>query len=238
MKVVGVIASPHEEGNGALLTREALRAAREAGAEVSEVFLPRCRIEFCKACGTCLRAGSCPIADDYEQVRGLLEEAQGVILSTPAYAEQPNARLKNLLDRLGQLAFLTSFFGGKYLAGIVTASRSPKGALKQVMALARGSVFQRARVSGSLGVALGGRHVRDMPEALEKARALGRRMVEDIRRGRSYPLQNLGTRVMNGILMRPLMARSITDNRNAMPAVHAELVRKGYLRPAAEEIAS
>jgi multimeric flavodoxin WrbA len=233
MKIVGVIASPHEEGNGATLVREALRAAAEAGAEVGEVFLARNSIEFCRACGTCLRTGACAIQDDFQEVRDRLASADGVILSTPAYAAAPSARLKNLFDRLGQLAFLTSFFGGKYMAAIVTASRSTKPAMKQLKGAAGGSIFRRTRFSGGLEVSLKGRHVRDIPEAISKARELGARLARDIASQRPYVLQNLRTRVVNSLITRPLLRRAVVDNReNGFQGAYAELVRKGWLEPA------
>jgi hypothetical protein len=165
-------------------------------------------------------------------VKTLLQEADGIILSTPTYAAAPSARIKNLLDRLGQLAFLTSFLGGKYLAAIVTAgSFGHKAAAAQLTAAARGSVFQRARVSGSLAVTLRGRKVQDIPEALERARKLGLRIVEDIRCRRGYPLQGLGQRILNRLLLRPMMGRVITDRREKeLRAVYANLVGRGLLQ--------
>jgi len=231
MKVVGVIGSPHRDGNGATLVREALGAAAEAGAQVAEVLLAEQHIEFCRACGTCLRTGACPIPDDFQRVRDLLREADGIILSTPTYGAAPGARIKNLLDRLGQLAFLTSFLGGKYLAAVVTAgSFGHKATAAQLTAAARGSVFQRARVSGSLAVALRGRQVRDVPGALEGARRLGRRLAEDIRRRRAYPLQALAVRLLNRLLLRPMMSQAIARNREkGLQAVYANLAERGLL---------
>jgi multimeric flavodoxin WrbA len=232
MKVVGVIGSPHRDGNGATLVREALGAARAAGAEVAEVFLPDQRIESCRACGTCLRTGACPIPDDFQRVKDLLREADGIILSTPTYGAAPGARIKNLMDRLGQLAFLTSFLGQKYLAAIVTAgSFGHKATVAQLTAAARGSVFQRARVSGTLAVTLRGRQAGEVPGALGRARRLGRALAEDIRRRRAYPLQGLGVRLMNRLLMRPMMGQAIARNREqGLQAVYANLVERGLLR--------
>jgi multimeric flavodoxin WrbA len=232
MKVVGVIGSPHRDGNGATLVREALGAAGAAGAEVAEVFLPEQRIEFCRACGTCLRTGACPIPDDFQRVKDLLREADGIILSTPTYGAAPSARIKNLLDRLGQLAFLTSFFGGKYVASIVTAgSFGHKATAAQLTALAGAGVFQRGLVSGTLAVTLRGRQVHEVPGALDRARRLGRRLAEDIRRRHAYPLQGLGARLVNCLLIRPMMGQAIAGNReNGLQAVYANLVERGLLR--------
>jgi multimeric flavodoxin WrbA len=234
MKVVGIISSPHEEGASATLVREALTAAQEAGAEVREIFLARMSIEFCRACGACLSSGRCPIQDDFERVKSDLAEADGVILSSPTYGAAVSARVKNLFDRLGQFAFLTSFFGGKYVAAIATAgSFGNKATLEQLTSLPRGGVFQRARVSCTLAVNLHGQRVQDLPDARQKAEALGRRLAEDIRRGRRYPLQGLRNRIFNSLLMRPMLGRGIRDHRDkGLRAVYAELVRKGLLQPA------
>lgn len=235
MKVVGIISSPHADGASATLVRRALAAAREAGAEVQEVFLPALSIEFCRACGACLASGRCPIRDDFEPVKLALAEADGVILSSPTYGAAVCARLKNLYDRLGQFAFLTSFFGGKYVAAIATSgSFGHKEAAAQLTGLARNGVFQRARVSGVLAVTLHGKPVKELPEAQEKAARLGRRLADDIRQARRYPLQGLGSRLLSSLLMRPMLGRGIRDNRDrGLRAVYAELVRKGLLAPAA-----
>jgi hypothetical protein len=85
MKVVGIISSPHAEGNGATLVREALQGAKEAGALVLEVFLPKYRIEYCRDCRACMSTGRCAVQDDFQELRQLLCEADGIILSTPTY---------------------------------------------------------------------------------------------------------------------------------------------------------
>src|SRR5271169_6344029 len=153
MKIVGVIASPHADGSGAALVRKALEGAREAGAATSEVLLSDYRIEFCRDCRACMKSGRCCIEDDFQKVRALLVEADGIILSSPTYAASMNARIKNLFDRLGQYAFLTSTLGGKYVVGIATAgSFGAKKVARQLASVVQKSVFRRGYVSGTLGV--------------------------------------------------------------------------------------
>jgi multimeric flavodoxin WrbA len=126
MKVIGIISSPHAKGNGTTLVREALCGAEEAGASIKEVFLPNYRIEFCRDCGGCISSGRCTIQDDFQEVRELFLEADGIILSSPACGIGACARMKNLFDRLGRYAFLTSTFGGKYVVGIATPGRGAR----------------------------------------------------------------------------------------------------------------
>lgn len=230
MKVIGIISSPHFRGNGATLVREALGGAEEAGASVQEVFLPSYRIEYCRDCRACMSTGQCAMKDDFQELRELLREADGIILSSPTYGAGVCARMKNLFDRLGQYAFLTSTFGGKYVAGLATASSF--GAAKaagQLAASIRDSVFRRAYVSGTLGVHLRGQSVSVMPKALLKAHMLGRKIASDIRGGRRFPLQNLFGRLPNVLFLRPLIKQAILSNREAMKGVYEELVRNGIV---------
>jgi multimeric flavodoxin WrbA len=234
MKVIGIISSPHAEGNSATLVREALKGAEEAGASIQEVFLPDLRIEYCRDCRGCTNTGRCVLKDDFPALRDQLSEADGIILSSPTYASAACARMKNLGDRLGQFAWLTSTFGGKYLAGISTASSfgADKTAAQLVAGL-RDGVFRRAYVSGTLGVALRGRKVSAMPQALSKAHTLGARVANDIRAGRRYPLQNLAGRLPNALLMRPMIRQAIVNNKEMMKGVYEELVRTGVVADSA-----
>jgi multimeric flavodoxin WrbA len=233
MKVIGVISSPHAEGNGATLVREALRGAEESGASVQAVFLPDYRIEYCRDCRACIRSGSCVVQDDFQELRRLLCEADGIILSTPTYASAACARMKSLLDRLGQYAWLTSTFAGKHVAGIATASSFGAAKVaKQLAGSLRDGVFGRAYVSGTLAVHLKGRHVRDLPQEIAKARALGRRVASDVRDGRRYPFQNLMGRLPNALFLRPMLKRAILQNKEAMAGVYGELVRAGVVQEA------
>jgi multimeric flavodoxin WrbA len=233
MKVIGIIASPHRDGSGAALVREALAGAREAGAEVQEVFLPDLRIEYCRDCRTCTGTGRCAVKDDFQELRGQMREADGIILCSPTYGPGMAARMKNLVDRLGQFAFLTSEMGGKYVAGISTAgSFGAKKVAAGLAASVRDSVFRRSRVSGTLAVHLRGRHASAMPTVLAKARGLGGRMARDIRGGRRYPLQNLAGRLPIALFLRPMLKAAIVANRQVLGGVYEELVRTGVVAAA------
>ncbi len=230
MKVIGIISSPHAKGNSATLVREALRGAEEEGASTQEVFLPDYRIEYCRDCRACVTSGRCAVQDDFPKVRMMMIEADGIVLSSPTYGAGPAARLKNLLDRLGQFAFLTSTFGGKYVVGLSTASSF--GAAKVARQLAadiRDSVFRRGYVSGTLAVHLRGKQASAMPQALQKARALGRKMASDIRNGRHFPFQNLFGRIPTSLFLRPILKQAIVKNKAMMNGVYQELVRSGIV---------
>ncbi len=233
MKVIGVAASANENGNSATLLREALRGAREAGAETKEVSLPRLRIEYCRGCLSCMREGRCFQQDDMPALREQLREADGIILGTPTYGGAPCARMKNLVDRLGLYEYMTSdVFGSKYIVTIATAkSFGAKAAAGYLAATAQGGVFGRARVTGRLAAILrGGKSAAGIPAQMRKARRLGEKMVRDFDRRRTYPWQRLIPRLLNGLLMKPLIQKGIAANSDgSMRGVYASLHSRGLL---------
>ena len=233
MKITALLSSPSRNGNTAVLARAALEAAAEAGAETEEIYLPDYRIEYCRGCMRCMAMGSCAIDDDAMGLREKLYTSDGIILESPSYGVQPNARFRNFYtDRIGMFSVYTSSFQGKYFAGISTAGGigAPKVA-RQLAENHAAGFFGRAYSSGHLGVHRGTGRVEEVSGAVERARELGRRLADDIRRGRTYPLQLLGKRLLTRFVIRRVIRRNIERNKNGMlRAVHESLRDRGLIR--------
>jgi multimeric flavodoxin WrbA len=233
IKVIGVMSSARLNGNTATLVREALKGAEEEGALVSEIALADCHLSFCRGCLTCMVEGRCPVDDDFEAVKALLQGADGIVLGSPTYGGAPNAIMKNLMDRLGLLErFTSATFGGKYVVGMSTArsAGAAKKVAKDLAGLLTNGVFERGYVTGFLGVSSGVNGVENDPEALRKAQALGRKLARDIRSGRRYPLQNPIGRLVNSFIMKPNFSRAILDNRRGpVKGVYENLRQRGIL---------
>ena len=200
------------------------------------MFLPQYRIEHCNGCGACLAAGRCPITDDFEAVKAILREADGIILSSPTYGGAPCARIKALFDRLGQLAFLSSFVGGKYVAAIATAggfgaasTARQLGGDQRGFGAAAGTALGDARPSCCTAGTCPGCRRRSREREGSAAASPG-----TSRRRRRYPLQSLGARAFYRLLLAPAISKYVQAQREgALKGVYTELVRKGLLRPAA-----
>jgi multimeric flavodoxin WrbA len=234
VKIVGVIGSPSREGNTAALVRQALGAARAGGADVEEIFLPEHNLRFCQGCSRCLVEGRCHLPDDFEEIRTKVYAADGLVLGSPTYGGGPSAVMKNFFDRLGLYTVFTSSLAGKHVVGISTASafgaKEVARKLTEIVQGPFGALFARAYVTGSLGVTRGGKPIEQRPEALAKARRLGDRLVEDIRRGRRHPFQNLYGRAMAAFILRGAFERSIKEYRGReMKAVYESLVSRGLI---------
>lgn len=226
IKIVGIISSPRINGSTALLVREALRGAEEAGAETVEIFLTKYSIEFCKGCSRCMAEGECVISDDLAALRNELASADGIILASPNYANSYNAIMKQFLERLGLFEFLTSnLFGEKHVAAISTAGGSgAKKVAKGLTCLPRDGIFKRGYVSGRLGVNLNGRPITQRPDAIAKARNLGKVIALDIRKGRKYPLQNIFSRLLINLFVKPNFIKLVVNAKeNQMKAVYENL---------------
>ena len=102
-KVVAIFGSPRRKGNTATLLREAIRGARESGAVVEEVVLRDHKISPCLEIYGCKEAGECAIKDDFQKVRDLILEAQGLILASPIFFYSVSAHTKILMDRFQSL---------------------------------------------------------------------------------------------------------------------------------------
>ena len=102
-KVVAIFGSPRRKGNTATLLREAIRGARDSGAVVEEVVLRDQKISPCLEIYGCKKAGECAIKDDFQKIRDLILEAQGLILASPIFFYSVSAHTKILMDRFQSL---------------------------------------------------------------------------------------------------------------------------------------
>jgi multimeric flavodoxin WrbA len=99
MKVLGILGSPRVGGNSDILLEEALKGARDAGAEVEKIILSQQKISGCFDCGKCNEAGVCAIKDDMPEIHRKILEADTIIHSVPVYFWSMTAQMKAYLDR-------------------------------------------------------------------------------------------------------------------------------------------
>nr|WP_320161369.1 flavodoxin family protein [uncultured Methanoregula sp.] len=102
MNVIGIIASPHKEGNTAWTVNQILEGAKEQGAETRSWNFSDLDIQPCRGCLCCHKEGSpgCVINDDMQELYGAMEHADALILGSPVYMGQMSAQAKIFTDRL------------------------------------------------------------------------------------------------------------------------------------------
>ena len=233
IKVVGVISSARFNGNTATLVREALKGAEDEGATVTEIFLPKYKLASCTGCLKCTAQGKCPLPDDFEEIRKLIYEADGIILGSPTYAMEYNSIMKCFFERLGPYTLYTSLLGGKYGAGISTAyGNTAKKVAKNLTDIFKFGIFQRSYVSGFLGVNTIikegiEKRVDEKPDNLKKANMLGRKITNDIKSNNKYLFQNLIMRLLISLKLKPIFKRNVLRNKEAKQrAIYNSLLQR------------
>jgi multimeric flavodoxin WrbA len=111
IKILGLVGSPHINGNTTKLVSAILDGAAENGAEKVIYNLTSLNIKGCDACGRCQETGSCPIDDDMQEIYQEIQTADIVVLGSPVYMWQMTAQTKLLIDRL--TAFLEPNFSSR-----------------------------------------------------------------------------------------------------------------------------
>ncbi len=99
VKIIAFNGSPRKGGNTELLLTEALRGAREQGAEVTVYDLNALDLSPCQHCGGCDDTGECIIQDDMQAVHRDIRTADRIILASPIFFFGLSAQAKIMIDR-------------------------------------------------------------------------------------------------------------------------------------------
>lgn len=97
--IVALYGSPRKNGNSTALLKQAVAGAREAGAEVDEVFLRDYKISPCLEIYNCIKTGECAIRDDFPEILNKLERSDGIMLASPIFFYTVSAHTKIFMDR-------------------------------------------------------------------------------------------------------------------------------------------
>ncbi len=92
--------SPREKGNSATLAAQVFAGAKEAGAQVEDVYLHGMDIRPCDACDFCQEGDvGCVVKDDMQSLYPKLEQADAIVIASPIYWFTISAQMKLCIDR-------------------------------------------------------------------------------------------------------------------------------------------
>jgi multimeric flavodoxin WrbA len=106
MKILGISAGTRD-GNNDSMCKEALKGAKEAGAEIEFIRLLDLDIKHCTGCIVCVKTlmsgqgGLCSLKDDFDWLRDRILDADGVIFSVPIFEKGALGVFRTVLDRFG-----------------------------------------------------------------------------------------------------------------------------------------
>jgi multimeric flavodoxin WrbA len=165
-KILVFMGSPRKNGNSALLAKEAIAGAKEAGAKVESFYLHGMKIQPCTACDGCRRKKQkdCILKDDMTPLYSKLRQAEAIVIATPVYWFTVSAQTKLFMDRWYALGGDEGYpFKGKdfgiiltyadedpFRSGAVNALRTFQDALGFVGAQIKGMVYGSAWKAGEI----------------------------------------------------------------------------------------
>lgn len=109
MKLIALNGSPRVDGNTDLLLQEAVKGAKDAGADAEIFNLNVMAIRPCQDCGGCEKSGKCIIKDDMYDIYDAIRRADRILLASPVFFFGLSAQAKAMIDRC------QSFWCEKYL---------------------------------------------------------------------------------------------------------------------------
>jgi multimeric flavodoxin WrbA len=191
MRILAICCSPRKGGNTEILLKEALGAAKKAGAETEFFTVVNKTIGPCLACNSCRKEGICAQQDDMQPLYDKMLAADGIIFGTPIYFYNMTAQSKAVMDRTVAFGHPKRNLHNK-VGGIVVVGAS-QGNISTIKDLGFYFVSRKMLYAGCIsayGMAEG--DVKQLPKCLEATRNLGRGMVKLLEMGFKYPPELMG----------------------------------------------
>ncbi|MGE5124124.1 MAG: flavodoxin family protein [Acidobacteriaceae bacterium] len=182
VKLLILKGSPREKGNSAALAERAAAGARQAGAQVTSIYLHGLDIRPCDGCDLCIEEGvPCVIEDDMQSLYPKLLEADALLLASPIYWFTYSAQLKLCIDRwYGLWNKHPKAFRGKPVGIILTYGDSDlytSGGINAIHTFETTFRFLQAPIAGLVyGSASDPGDIDKQPELMQAAYELGSKL--------------------------------------------------------------
>lgn len=129
MKKVIAISSSGRKRNTYRLIESTRDLLEEAGIELEIIHLADVNIRDCRGCDACILTDKCPVKDEVTDLLNRMQEADGLILTSPVYMAGVSGQLKRLLDRTCRWYHRPALVGKPILLMTTTAGGYAKDVL-------------------------------------------------------------------------------------------------------------
>ena len=113
--VVGVVASPRKGMNTDTLVDKVLEGAKSVGANTEKIYLNDLEIKPCQACAKYPAPKFCWYEDGMAKIYTAVENADVLVIGSPAYYDGVSAQLKLVVDRSNCLTKMITLADGKVI---------------------------------------------------------------------------------------------------------------------------
>ena len=185
MKVLGICGSFREDSNTNKLVE---KVAVSSGCEFELVYLRNMEVESCTGCLSCMwTEGQCSIQDGMQELYDKIMKADALIIGSPTYYMNVSGAVKCFLDRKFALYFRgigppgSPYTGQRPLAGrpavgVITAGET--GHEWAMETLKHHFEINQMNVVGEIVEVVGMNDVNAMPDVMERAERVGKKLGE------------------------------------------------------------
>ena len=180
MNIVVFHGSARRNGDTDTMAEHFLRGMNEHSSHDASHFYPiDMNIAHCRACMQCMSGNGCVIQDDMQAVYPVFRDANVVVLATPMFWGYMTSQLKTLFDRL-EAVVSERYFGNKDFVLLIGYRHYYGSMIEWLERITAGFGSQcHAIACQTFDTATGtDRPIRQMPEKLDEAYQLGRRIAE------------------------------------------------------------
>ncbi len=191
-KMLGIAGSPRKGGNSDVLMKRILKGARDEGITTEEIQLRDYQFQPCNGCERCRKDKRCTgLQDGMQLIYPKIRESGGMVVISPIYSYNMTALMKAFIDRLysfydfsderpGNWSSQLANQGRKAMIAVVGEQNTRKeGGMDLTLETIRRNIealgYEVTDELPVLGIFHKGR-VREYPQVLEQAEALGRRL--------------------------------------------------------------
>jgi len=191
-KMLGIAGSPRKGGNSDVLMKLILKGARDEGIATEEIQLRDYQFQPCNGCERCRKDKRCTgLQDGMQLIYPKIRESGGMVVISPIYSYNMTALMKAFIDRLysfydfsderpGNWSSQLANQGRKAMIAVVGEQNTRKeGGMDLTLETIRRNIealgYEVTDELPVLGIFHKGR-VREYPQVLEQAEALGRRL--------------------------------------------------------------
>jgi multimeric flavodoxin WrbA len=191
--ILGICGSGRKEGNTGALVEEVLKAT---GAETEFIWLIDINLGYCTGCMRCVFEGNCWQPDGMtNMLYKKMLDCEAIVLGSPCYYGEVSGLVKSFMDRSIALGYMgigkeseNPMHGRKPLVGkpaAVVSAVAGHGVEHTLDTMEKFLKYGELQVVGKLGAVAGMDDVREKPDIMEQARALGVKIKEALKVKRS-----------------------------------------------------
>lgn len=182
MRVMAIVGSPRVEGNTNFLVQEALEEIGKAGIDTEKVVVSEEKIYPCLCHDDCGMVAACHQEDDMKGILDKFTTADGVILGSPTFFGNVTGQMKVFIDRNRFYHRQKKNISARSAGVIVVANNSGTETARDMLKRFLKSVctVPQDRILVTMGLTKPPLVARANPALIEEARALGRKMAQEL----------------------------------------------------------